>query len=117
VETIHLFIAQVLHGNTSCAHVRQLGNFAFTRSAYCEARNRLPVEVFRDLLGETGRRVTEQASRVGLWRGHRVVSMDGSSFSMSDTKALRARFLWAPEKRGFELPVSKFVGLFDLITG
>ncbi len=85
VETIYLFIGQVLHGNTSCAHVRQLGDFAFTRSAYCEARKRLPVEVFRELLRATGQRVTEEASRVGLWRGHRVVSVDGSSFSMSDT--------------------------------
>ncbi len=117
VETIHLFIAQVLHGNTSCAHVRQLGNFAFTRSAYCEARKRLPVEILRELVRETGQRVTEQASRVGLWRGHRVVSVDGSTFSMSDTDELRALFHWAPEKRGFELPVSKFVALFDLITG
>ena len=33
VQTIHLFVDQVLHGNTSCAHVRQLGNFAFTASA------------------------------------------------------------------------------------
>ncbi len=85
VETIHLFIAQVLHGNTSCAHVRQLGNFAFTRSAYCEARKRLPVEIFRELLRETGQRVTKQASRVGLWRGHRIVSVDGSTFSMPST--------------------------------
>ncbi len=98
VETIHLFIAQVLHGNTSCAHVRQLGQFAFTRSAYCEARKRLPVEIFRELLRETGQRVTEQASRVGLWRGHRIVSVDGSSLSMSDTNELRALFHWAPEK-------------------
>ncbi len=117
VQTIYLFIAQVLHGNTSCAHVRQIGNFAFTRSAYCEARKRLPVEIFRELLRETGQRVTDQANRVGLWRGHRVVSVDGSSFSMSDTKPLRALFHWAPEKRGFELPVSKFVALFDLVTG
>jgi hypothetical protein len=117
VETIHLFIAQILHGNTSCAHVRQLGHFAFTRSAYCEARQRLPVEIFRALLRATGQRVTEQARRVGLWRGHRVVSVDGSAFSMSDTKELRALFHWAPEKRGFELPVSKLVALFDLITG
>ena len=73
VETIYLFLGQVLHGNTSCAHVRQLGNFAFVRSAYCEARKRLPVEVFRALLRETGQRVTEQASRVGLWHGHRVI--------------------------------------------
>ena len=117
VETISLFITQILHGNTSCAHVRQLGNFAFTRSAYCEARKRLPVQVFRDLLRETALRVTMHASRVGLWRGHRVVSMDGSTFSMSDTRELHALFHWAPENRGFELPVAKFVALFDLITG
>jgi hypothetical protein len=117
VETICLFITQVLHGNTSCAHVRQLGNFAFTRSAYCEARKRLPVQVFRDLLMETALRATMQASRVGLWRGHRVVSMDGSTFSMSDTPELSRLFHWAPENRGFELPVSKFVAAFDLITG
>ncbi len=117
VETIYLFITQILHGNTSCAHVRQFGNFAFTRSAYCEARKRLPVEIFRKLLRETGQRVSEQASRVGLWRGHRVVSVDGSSFSMSDAKQLRTLFHWAPEKRGFEFPVAKFVALFDLVSG
>ena len=117
VETIYLFIAQVLHGNTSCAHVRQLGDFAFTRSAYCEARKRLPVDVLRELLRETGRRVTEEATRVGLWRGHRVVSVDGSTFSMSDSKELRSLFQWPPHRRGFEFPVSKFVALFDLITG
>ncbi len=116
VETVYLFIEQVLHGNTSCAHVRQLGDFAFVRSAYCEARKRLPVEVFRELLRETGQRVTEQVSRVGLWRGHRVVSVDGSTFSMSDTKELRGLFRWT-ENRGVELPVSRFVALFDLITG
>jgi hypothetical protein len=117
VETIYLFVSQILHGNTSCAHVRQLGNFAFTRSAYCEARQRLPADIFRALLRETGRRVSEEANRVGLWLGHRIVSVDGSTFSMADTKELRALFHWAPGKRGFEFPVSKFVALFDLITG
>lgn len=117
VETIYLFISQVLNGNTSCAHVRQLGRFTFATSAYCEARARLPARVVRDLLRATGQRVTEHASRVGLWRGHRVVSVDGSTFSMSDTQQLRALFHWAPGKRGFELPVSRFVALFDLITG
>jgi hypothetical protein len=116
VETIYLFVAQVLHGNTSCAHVRQFGNFAFTASAYCEARKRLPVRVLRSLLRETGARVTEEGGRVGFWRGHRVVSVDGSTFSMSDTKALRALFHWA-RTRGVEFPVSRFVALFDLITG
>jgi hypothetical protein len=117
VETIFLFLAQILHGNTSCAHVRQFANFAFTKSAYCEARQRLPLQVLGDLLRATAERVSDYGHQVGLWRGHRVVGVDGSTVSMSDTKPLRALFHWAPEKRGFELPVSKFVALFDLITG
>jgi hypothetical protein len=36
---------------------------------------------------------------------------------MSDTKQLQALFHWAPGQRGHEFPVSKFVALFDLITG
>jgi hypothetical protein len=85
VETIDFFIVQILHGNTNCAHGRQPGGFAFTRSASCEARKRLPVPVLRDLLSVTGQRVTEYASRIGLWRGHRVVSVDGSPCSASST--------------------------------
>jgi hypothetical protein len=61
--------------------------------------------------------VTARANRVELWRGHRVVSVDGSGFSMSDTKQLQSLFHWAPGQRGHEFPVSKFVALFDLITG
>jgi hypothetical protein len=90
VETVYLFIAQGLHGNTSCAQVRQLGNFAFTTSGYCEARSRLPVEVFRELLHATRQCLTELANGVGLWRGHCVGSVDGLAFSMSDTKELQA---------------------------
>ena len=117
VQTIYLFMAQILHGNTSCAHVRQFGGFAFERSAYCKARRRLPVSIFQQLLREIGQRVTREASRVGLWRGHRVVSVDGSTFSMPDGNELRALFRWAPGEHGHEFPVSKFVALFDLITG
>lgn len=117
IETVYLFLAQILHGNTSCAHVRQLGGFAFTSSAYCEARKRLPVEVLRNLLRATGQRVTEHATRVGLWRGHRVVSVDGSGVSMPDSEQLQSLFPWAPGRCGHELPVSRFVALFDLITG
>jgi len=117
VDTTYLFAQQILHGNTSCAHVRQFGKFSFTRSAYCEARNRLPVKAIRGLLRKTGERVTGHSSQVGLWHGHRVVSVDGSSFSMPGTKELQALFHWAPQKLGFEFPMSKFVGMFDLISG
>lgn len=117
VETISLFVVQVLHGNTSCAHVRQLGRFLFTKSAYCEARKRIPVAVFRGLLAAAGAKVAAQAGRVGLWHGHRVIGIDGSSFSMSDTGELHDRFHWKVSELGIEFPVSKFVAVFDMITG
>ena len=34
VTTIHLFVLQVLHGNTACAHLPHLSGMAFTDSAY-----------------------------------------------------------------------------------
>ena len=35
VETIHLFLLQVLHGNTACTHLCHLVDWTFTASAYC----------------------------------------------------------------------------------
>jgi hypothetical protein len=75
------------------------------------------VSIFRQLMREIGQRVTSEASRVGLWRGHRVVGVDGSTFSMPGRNELQALFRWAPGNHGQEFPVSKFVALFDLITG
>lgn len=117
VETIGLFVAQVLHGNSSCAHVRQLGNFAFTPGAYCGARMRLPVELFRRLLQAAGEKLSARGDQVGLWRGHRIVGIDGSSFSMSHNKALWAKYPWKVSDLGIEFPIARFVAMFDLVTG
>src|SRR5438105_5000843 len=48
--TIGLFIQQVVHGNVSCAEVRHLAGKDFTASAYCQARGRIPLSVYQDLL-------------------------------------------------------------------
>src|SRR4029078_225097 len=50
VTTIHLFVLQVLHGNTACAHLPHLSGLSFTESAYCQARSRLPLAVLRAVL-------------------------------------------------------------------
>ena len=42
---IHLFVMQILSGNTACTHLRHLSGLAFTASAYCQARKRLPLKV------------------------------------------------------------------------
>jgi hypothetical protein len=40
VTTVHLFLLQILHGNTACNHLPHLAAQRFTASAYCQARTR-----------------------------------------------------------------------------
>ena len=41
------FVIQVLHGNTALTHITLKARRVFTESAYCQARARLPLAVFR----------------------------------------------------------------------
>ena len=50
IATIHLFLLQILHRNTACAHLSRLASRSFTASAYCQARSRLPVRVLQAIL-------------------------------------------------------------------
>jgi hypothetical protein len=92
VTTIQLFLLQVLHGNTPCAHLPHLSGLAFSETAYCKARARLPLEVFQLLLARMTRHVQQASDAAARWYGHRVFHVDGSGFSMPDTPELRKHF-------------------------
>ena len=89
---IHWFLVQILHGNTALTHVSLLAGRAFTASAFCQARARLPLAVFRTVLREMVKALVSATETVGRWRGHRTFLVDGSSFSMPDTAVLQAHF-------------------------
>ena len=50
VQTIHLFVLQVLAFNTAITHLRHLSGRALNAAAYCRARMRLPLPVLQRLL-------------------------------------------------------------------
>jgi hypothetical protein len=113
--TLHLFVLQILHGNTSCNHVPHLGGQRFTSEAYCQARSRLPLRVFELLVSEVRRRLDTVGKQYG-WHGHRVVLIDGSSFSMPDTPALQKQFGQpGGQKPGCGFPVA--LAVLDAGTG
>src|SRR6266852_8190896 len=91
VTTIHLFLLQILAGNTACAHVPRLGNVNCTGEAYGQARSRLPLAVFRSLLALICERLPVSGDE-GRWHGHRTFLVDGSSLSMPDTPALQQEY-------------------------
>jgi len=115
---IHWFLLQVLHGNTALTHVSLMAGRAFSASAFCQARARLPLAVFGALLRDMVRALIPDTEAIGRWRGHRTFLVDGSSFSMPDTPALRAHFGQpGNQAEGCGFPVAHLLALFHAGTG
>jgi len=124
-KTLALFARQIAHGNIACSAVRHLAGEAFSDSAWCQARARLPSELItrvqRELIDEARRDldihddVGEQTYR---WRGHCLHVIDGSSDSMPDTAQLRAHY-GVPSgcREGLGFPTSHLLLLMDQRTG
>ena len=118
VVTIQLFVLQVLHGNTACTALPHLARMAFTAAGYCKARMRIKLEVFELLLKRCVESIQQQTLDTGRWLGHRVFMVDGSSFSMSDTQALRDYFGQpSGQKAGCGFPVAHWLVLMHMGTG
>lgn len=118
VTTVHVFLLQILHGNTACTALSRLAGVPFTAAAYCEARKRLPLALFQELLERVCDALFPEIHTTGRWRGHRTWTMDGSSYSMSDTPALRAHFGQpSTQAKGCGFPVAHMLALFHAGTG
>jgi putative transposase len=118
VTTVHVFLLQILHGNTACSALARLAGLTFTATAYCDARKRLPLAVFAVLLHRVCQALVPEMQQTGRWHGHRTWTLDGSSFSMSDTPALQARFGQpSAQAKGCGFPVAHMLALFHAGTG
>jgi len=119
--TVGLFVAQIIHGNLSCAGVRHLGGGKFTAQSYCDARKRLPLKVIHKLsrgLYESVRRTPEldpKLSAHDLFLTHRVFVLDGSNISMPDTPELQKEFGQSgSQKKGCGFPAAHLLAMFDV---
>ncbi len=116
VTTIQLFLLQILHGNTACSHLPHLSGLRCSASAYCQARAKLPLDLFALLL--TRLCVSVSPFDEGRWHGHRTFLVDGSGCSMPDTPALQEAFGQPNVQRpGCGVPVARLLGLFHAGTG
>jgi len=120
VVTAHLFLRQVLEGNTPIAELRRLTKFPFSGAAYCEARQRLSLAFCQRLhfaaLGLC--RPYSEHDRDARWRGHRAFFLDGSSCSMPDTAELQDEFGQpGGQAEGCGFPVAHLLVQFDAHHG
>jgi hypothetical protein len=118
VPTIHLFLVQILHGNTACRQLPPLSGLRFRAAASCQARAKLPLRFFALRLERFGSAVQRAALDDGRWHGHRTFLVDGSGCAMPDTPALQDAFGQSPEQRpGCGFPGAHRLGLFHAGTG
>jgi Transposase DDE domain len=118
VTTVHVFLLQILHGNTACTAMARLAGLAFSAAAYCDARMRLPLALFEELLQHICDALFPEIQETGRWRGHRTWTLDGSSFSMPDTPELQAHFGQpSAQAKGCGFPVAHVLALFHAGTG
>jgi len=126
--TIWVFLSQCLSADHSCVEAvagliawrltRGLAPCSSKTGAYCTAREELPEEVCHRLLRRTGADVDEAAPPAWRWHGHRVLDVDGSTFTMADTPANQAEYpQMASQRRGCGFPIARIVVVFSLAVG
>lgn len=118
VTTIHLFLLQIRHRNTACAHLPRLTGLNFTASAYCQARSRPPLAILQALLRRLVEACRPLTDTVGPWQGHRNWLVDGTGVSMPDTPDLQRAFGQPTNQAvGCGFPVAHVLALFHAGTG
>lgn len=116
-STLHLFILQVLNRNTAMTHLPHLSGGRFTASAYCQARQRLPLALLEQLVCQLTAKLHDGRDDL-LWHGHRLWLEDGTGISMPDTAELQARFGQpGNQKPGCGFPVAHILALFEAKAG
>lgn len=129
MQTLWTFLVQVLHPDCSCraavaqvlAEQAALGEslqVSADPTAYCQARRRLPLELFKTAFHTIDESLRAKVGTDYLWYGRRVWVVDGSSCSMPDTPELQEVFGQPDGPRpGCGFPVARLVSLFCWATG
>lgn len=114
VETVLTLVLQLLAGNASLAHGRAMAGYAFTRSALCQARGRLPVALLARVFDWLVERAAPPSD------GPRLVVLDAFNRYVPDTPALRRTCRRPRQQRsrcGTDYPQLRTLGVFDLHGG
>ncbi len=115
--TLHLFILQIVNRNTAMTHLPLLAGEQFSATAYCQARQRLPLELVERLADSITQKL-QRSSDGGDWHGHRVMLVDGTGYSMPDTEELQSYFGQPGGQRpGCGFPVAHLLTRIDAETG
>lgn len=126
--TLQTFLAQVLSAEQCCraAVARLLASLTSqgrkccspNTDPYCKARARLPEELLRRLVRESGQRLEKHARQDTLLGGRPIKLIDGSTVSMPDTEANQKAYPQANTQRpGVGFPIARIVAVLSFSCG
>lgn len=83
----------------------------------CKARQRLPLKIWQGVDRWIDAEIEKEFGRQALWRGHRLIGIDGTCVSMSDNQELQETFGRTRSKHGpSRFPIARVVFGFTLKT-
>jgi hypothetical protein len=85
---------------TLAEHFFELFEEPLADSSWSDRRIRLPWEVFADLMCRALRHVATRRHREAFWRGWRLLALDGTQYSVTNTPQIRATTTKAKSRRG-----------------
>ena len=99
---LHALTFHVMHGaGTLAEHFFELFQEPLANSSWSDRRVRLPWEVFADLMRRALRPVaTRRRHRDAFWRGWRLIALDGTQYSVTNTPQIAATTTKAHTRRG-----------------
>jgi hypothetical protein len=123
-----MFIKQVLSADSSCQHAVNNMNIeriasgdtvmSSSTGAYCIARQRLDIEMLKELVKKSSTLSSAAAPTEWLWNGKRVLLVDGTTVTLPDTCANQDEFpQHGQQKEGVGFPLARLVVLTCLATG
>jgi hypothetical protein len=128
LDTLRLFVGQVLSADRACQDVvgRRLSErvaqsqspSALNTSAYCDARQRLPIKLPVVLGGMIGERLEAVTPAAWRWQGRSVKLFDGTTVSMPDTPSNQQAYPQSREQKpGLGFPIARIGALIGLTSG
>lgn len=128
LETLRLFVGQVLSTDGACQEVvdRRLSERiaqeqsvnALSTGSYCDARQRLPIILPVTLGSLIGERLEASMPSAWQWHGRAVKLFDGTTVSMPDTPSNQAVYPQSSEQKpGLGFPIARIGALIGLASG
>ena len=126
--TLWMFLSQVLSSDHSCRDAvarlvawRAAGGLSACSAktgSYCDARQRLPLELLQGLVREEGHELEQQADENILWKGRHVKIADGTTATMPDTAANQAVYpRRRNQARGVGFPIVRIMFVISWAYG